>query len=160
METVFTLIVTSPIGVGDDDFGVARTMRLAALPTLVQDAHSLGLEAIQDMELADRWGRNRSRSRAQGRRRGLQRFRRMPSSIQAADCSVTQSCLKAGQATGTDDGERVMGCRSNRKRTTWTRRAARWTGGRKAHDPLPMQVKRADAAKQPRDFRHHRHHEG
>ena len=76
------------------EFGITKQMKIAALLIFLSDIHSLGLETTQEMK-------------------------KMPGSLQVADYSATTTYLKAVQAAGSTDSDKVMAERS----TTSTRRA-------------------------------------
>src|SRR5213595_3492366 len=91
-----------------NEFGITKTMKLAGLLMFINDVHSLGLKATQGMYLTDSWYWNRDAETRARSRKFFDKFKRMPSSLQAADYSATLQYLTAVKATGTDDPDKVL----------------------------------------------------
>ena len=91
-----------------NEFGITKTMKLAGLLMFINDVHSLGLKATQGMYLTDSWYWNHDGETRAWARKFFDKMKRMPSSIQAADYSVTQTYLKAVKAIGSDDADKVL----------------------------------------------------
>ena len=129
-------------------------MKLAGLLMFINDVHSLGLKATQGMYLTDSWYWNQSPESRAWSKRFFEKFKRMPSSLQAADYSVTQFYLNAVKAAGTDDGDKVMdadaeveGQRHVRQGRLRARRTAAMI-----HDMYLMQVKTPETSTTPWDY--------
>ena len=88
-----------------NEFGITKTMKLAGLLMFINDIHSMGLNATQGMYLTDSWYWNKDADARAWGRKFFDKFKRMPSSIQAADYSATLHYLNAVKAGGTDDAE-------------------------------------------------------
>lgn len=88
--------------------GVDKTMRLAALQMTINDVHALGMANIEGMYLTDSWYWDRDEESRSFATRFFARYRRMPSSYQAADYSAAMTYLRAVQAAGTLDAGKVM----------------------------------------------------
>ena len=80
-----------------NEFGITKTMKLAGLLMFINDVHSLGLKATQGMYLTDSWYWNRDAETRAWSRKFFDKFKRMPSSLQAADYSATLQYLDGGQ---------------------------------------------------------------
>ena len=83
-------------------------MKLAGLLMFINDIHSLGLKATQNMYLTDSWYWNRDAETRAWSRKFFEKIKRMPSSIQAGDYSAATQYLNAVKAIGTDDGDKVL----------------------------------------------------
>jgi ABC-type branched-chain amino acid transport systems, periplasmic component len=90
------------------EFGITKTMKLAALLMFIDDVHSLGLETTQGLVLTDSWYWNKDATTRAWARRYFDKMKKMPSSLQAADYSATMTYLKAVQAVGSTDSDKVM----------------------------------------------------
>ena len=136
-----------------NEFGITKTMKLAALLMFINDVHSLGLQSTQGLYLTDSWYWNHdAESRAWGRR-FFDKTKRMPSSLQAADYSVTQTYLKAVKATGTDDADKVLKHMHETKiNDMYAKGGYIRPDGRMVHDMFLMQVKTPAESKEPWDY--------
>ncbi len=88
------------------EFGITKSMKLAALLMFINDVHSLGLETTQGLVLTDSWYWNKDANTRKWAQRYFDKMRKMPSSLQAADYSATMNYLKAVQAVGSTDATR------------------------------------------------------
>ncbi|MDQ2733613.1 MAG: ABC transporter substrate-binding protein [Pseudomonadota bacterium] len=136
-----------------NEFGVTKTMKLAGLLMFINDVHSLGLKATQGLYLTDSWYWNQNAdSRAWGRR-FFDENKRMPSSLQAADYSVTRTYLNAVKATGTDDADKVLKHMHETKiNDMYAKGGYIRPDGRMVHDMYLMQVKTPAESKEPWDY--------
>jgi branched-chain amino acid transport system substrate-binding protein len=136
-----------------NEFGVTKTMKVAALLMFINDVHSLGLKQTQGIYLVDSWYWNQSKESRDWSKRFFEKFKRMPSSLQAADYSVTQYYLNAVKAAGTDDGDKVL--EQMRKMTVtdmYAKGAYLRPDGRMIHDMLLLRVKTPEASLTPWDY--------
>jgi branched-chain amino acid transport system substrate-binding protein len=90
------------------EFGVNKTMKIAGLLVFINDVHSLGLANTEGLQLADSWYWNQDDASRTFAKRFFDKYKRMPSSIQAADYSAALTYLKAVKIAGTTDGDKVM----------------------------------------------------
>ena len=90
------------------EFGINKTMKIAGLLVFINDVHSLGLANTEGLQLADSWYWNQDDASRKFAKRFFDKYKRMPSSLQAADYSAASNYLKAVQAAGTTDGDKVM----------------------------------------------------
>ena len=90
------------------EFGITKTMKVAGLLVFINDVHSLGLAATEGLQLADSWYWNQDDASRKFSKRFFDKYKRMPSSLQAADYSAAFNYLKAVQTAGTTDGDKVM----------------------------------------------------
>ncbi|HJW10705.1 MAG TPA: ABC transporter substrate-binding protein, partial [Albitalea sp.] len=135
------------------EFGITKTMKLAALLMFINDVHSLGLKSTQGMYLTDSWYWNHDADTRAWSRRFFEKFKRMPSSIQAADYSATLTYLNAVKAAGTDDGDKVMAQLKKAKiNDMYAKGGYIREDGRMIHDMYLMQVKSPEQSKEPWDY--------
>ncbi len=138
---------------GANEFGITKTMKLAALLMFINDVHALGLKATQGLYLTDSWYWNHDAETRAWSRRFFDKMKRMPSSLQAADYSVAQTYLKAVKATGTDDGDKVLAHMHQTKiNDMYAKNGHIRPDGRMVHDMFLMQVKAPADSKEPWDY--------
>jgi branched-chain amino acid transport system substrate-binding protein len=136
-----------------NEFGVTKTMKLAGLLMFINDVHSLGLKATQGMYLTDSWYWNQSVESRVWAKRFFEKFKRMPSSLQAADYSVVQFYLNAVKAAGTDDGDKVNEqMRKSKVNDMYTKGGYVRADGTMVHDMYLMQVKTPAQSTTPWDY--------
>lgn len=125
-----------------NQFGVTKKMKLAGLLMFINDVHALGLEATQGMYSTDSWYWNRDDETRAWSARFEKKMHRMPSSLQAANFSVTGQYLKAVKATGTDDGDKVLAyLHKNKINDMYAKGGYIRPDGRMVHDMYLLQVK-------------------
>ncbi len=135
------------------EFGVTKSMKLAALLMFINDVHALGLKATQGMYLTDSWYWNHSAETRTWSRRFFDKFKRMPSSVQAGNYSAALTYLRAVQAAGTDDGDKVMAQLKKMKiNDMYAKGGTIRTDGRMVHDMYLMQVKAPEKSTEPWDY--------
>jgi branched-chain amino acid transport system substrate-binding protein len=136
-----------------NEFGITKTMKLAGLLMFINDVHSLGLKTAQGMYLTDSWYWNQDAETRAWSRKFFDKFKRMPSSIQAADYSAALQYLNAVKATGTDDADKVL---AQMKKTpvndVFAKGGRIRDDGRMVHDMYLMQVKTPAQSKEPWDY--------
>ena len=136
-----------------NEFGVTKTMKLAGLLMFINDVHSLGLKATQGMYLTDSWYWNQSAESRAWSKRFFDKFKRMPSSLQAADYSVAQFYLSAVKAAGTDDGDKVNEqMRKSKVNDMYAKGGYVRADGTMVHDMYLMQVKTPAQSTTPWDY--------
>ncbi len=89
------------------EFGITKSMKVAGLLVFINDVHSIGLANAEGLQVADSWYWNQDDESRKFAKRFFDKYKRMPSSLQAADYSATMNYLKAVQKVGTTDGEKV-----------------------------------------------------
>ena len=136
-----------------NEFGITKTMKLAGLLMFINDIHSLGLKATQGMYLTDSWYWNQSPESRAWSKRFFEKFKRMPSSIQAADYSVAHFYLNAVKAAATDDGDKVMEqMRKSKVNDMYAKGGYIRSDGTMVHDMYLMQVKSPETSTTPWDY--------
>jgi branched-chain amino acid transport system substrate-binding protein len=136
-----------------NEFGITKTMKLAGLLMFINDVHSLGLKATQGMYLTDSWYWNRDAETRAWSRKFFEKFKRMPSSLQAADYSAALQYLNAVKAAGTDDADKVLAQMKKTKiNDVFAKGGYIREDGRMIHDMYLMQVKSPDKSTEPWDY--------
>lgn len=136
-----------------NEFGINKTMSLAAILTHITEIDALGLKLTQGMYLTDGWYWDQDEASRTWAKRYFEKMKKMPSSMQAADYSAVTTYLKAVKAAGTDDGDKVM---ATLKSTTisdmYTKKGVIRPDGRMVYDMYLRQVKTPAESKYPWDY--------
>ncbi|WP_322043619.1 ABC transporter substrate-binding protein [Paraburkholderia sp. J67] len=135
------------------EFGITKSMKIAALLMFLPDVKSLGLDTTQGLVLTTGWYWDQN----DGTRKWAQRYeaqtKKMPSELQAADYSAVTNYLKAVQAAGTTDADKVM---AQLKKTKiddfYTKGGYIRQDGVLIHDMYLVEVKKPSEAKGPWDL--------
>jgi branched-chain amino acid transport system substrate-binding protein len=91
------------------EFGIVEAgQKLAALLMFVTDVHSLGLKTAQGLQLTTAFYWDQSDESRAWSKRFLDRVHHMPTMVQAGDYSSVMHYLKAVQAVGSKDSDKVM----------------------------------------------------
>jgi branched-chain amino acid transport system substrate-binding protein len=134
------------------EFGITKTMKVAGLLVFINDVHSLGLSNTEGLQLADSWYWNQDDASRKFAKRFFEKYKRMPSSLQAADYSVTTTYLKAVQAAGTTEGDKVMAELKKMKVDDFYNKGQIRADGRMIHDMYLFQVKGPKESTTPWDY--------
>src|SRR6202035_470044 len=70
------------------EFGITKSMKIAALMIFLSDIHSLGLETTQGLVATDSWYWNKDAETRKWAQRYFAKMKKMPTSLQAADYSA------------------------------------------------------------------------
>jgi branched-chain amino acid transport system substrate-binding protein len=136
-----------------NEFGVTKTMKLAGLLIFSNDIHALGLPLTQGMYLTEAWYWDLNDETRAWSKRFFEKFKRMPSMLQAGNYSATTHYLKAVDAIGTDDADAVMAqMRATEVNDMFTKKGVIRPDGRMVHDVYLMQVKTPAESKYPWDY--------
>ncbi len=135
------------------EFGIAQKMKLAGMIITINDVHALGLKTAQGMFLTDSWYWNQSPEARTWARRFFDKHKRMPTSFHAGDYSAALQYLKAVQAAGTDDGEKVMAqLRQSKVNDMFMQNGWLRADGLMVHDMRLVQVKTPAESQEPWDY--------
>ncbi|MBK6594966.1 MAG: ABC transporter substrate-binding protein [Burkholderiales bacterium] len=134
------------------EFGVNKTMKIAGLLVFINDVHSLGLANTEGLQLADSWYWNQDDASRTFAKRFFDKYKRMPSSIQAADYSAALTYLKAVKIAGTTDGDKVMETLKKTKVDDFYNKGSIRADGRMIHDMYLYEVKSPKEASTPWDY--------
>lgn len=134
------------------EFGITKTMKVAALLVFITDFHSMGLKNTQGLLFTTSWDWNlNEQSRAFGRK-FFDKTKRMPTDLQAADYSATMNYLKAVQAVKTTDADAVMAYLKGTPINDFYAKGVIRPDGRMVHDMYLMEVKSPAESKAPWDY--------
>jgi branched-chain amino acid transport system substrate-binding protein len=123
------------------EFGIGKTMKVAGLLVFINDVHSLGLANTEGLQLADSWYWNQDDASRKFAKRFFDKYKRMPSSLHAADYSATMNYLKAVQTAGTTDSDKVMSTLKGMKIDDFYNKGQIRADGRMIHDMYLYEVK-------------------
>jgi branched-chain amino acid transport system substrate-binding protein len=134
------------------EFGITKTMKVAGLLVFINDVHSLGLANTEGLQLADSWYWNQDDASRKFAKRFFDKYKRMPSSLHAADYSATANYLKAVQTAGTTDTDKVMSTLKTMKFDDFYSKGQIRADGRMIHDMYLFQVKGPKESTTPWDY--------
>jgi branched-chain amino acid transport system substrate-binding protein len=134
------------------EFGITKSMKIAALLIFLSDIHSLGLETTQGLVATDSWYWNKDDKTRAWAKRYFDKMKKMPGSLQAADYSATTTYLKAVQAAGTTDSDKVMAEIKKMKIDDFYAKGYVRQDGTMIHDMYLMEVKKPSESKEPWDY--------
>jgi len=134
------------------EFGINKTMKVAGLLVFINDVHSLGLSNTEGLQLADSWYWNQDDASRKFAQRFFEKYKRMPSSLQAADYSAATTYLKAVKAAGSTDAEKVMAEMKKLKVEDFYNKGQIRADGRMIHDMSLFQVKGSKESTSPWDY--------
>ena len=126
------------------EFGITKTMKVAGLLVFINDVHSLGLATTEGLQLADSWYWNQDDASRKFAKRFFDKYKRMP--------SATMNYLKAVQAAGTTDGDKVMATLKGMKIDDFYNKGQIRADGRMMHDMYLFEVKSAKESTTPWDY--------
>ncbi|MEI8170793.1 MAG: ABC transporter substrate-binding protein [Rhodoferax sp.] len=134
------------------EFGITKTMKVTGLLVFITDVHSLGLANAEGLQLADSWYWNQDEPSRTFAKRFFAKYKRMPSSVQAADYSAATNYLKAVQTAGTTDADKVMTVLKGMKIDDFYNKGQIRADGRMIHDMYLFQVKSSKDSITPWDY--------
>ncbi|THD42860.1 MAG: ABC transporter substrate-binding protein [Bradyrhizobium sp.] len=136
-----------------NEFGIAKTMKPAALLVFLSDIKAIGLDAAQGLTLTDGWYWDlNDKTRAFGAA-FMAKTNREPTMPQAAVYSATMTYLNAVKAAGTTDPDKVMAELHKAKiDDMFTANGVIRADGLMQHDMYIMQVKTPAESKGPWDL--------
>ncbi|MGJ4951413.1 ABC transporter substrate-binding protein [Bradyrhizobium sp. HKCCYLS20291] len=136
-----------------DEFGIAKTMKPAALLAFISDIHSLGLKTAQGLYLTTGWYWDLNDKTRAFAKRYYDKTKREPTMNQAAYYSATMTYLKAVKAAGTTDSDKVMDqLRKTKIDDMFTSNGKIRADGLMEHEMYIMQVKKPEESKHPWDY--------
>lgn len=136
-----------------NEFGINKKMKLAGLLMFVNDVHALGLNVTQGMYLTDGWYWDTNDETRAWAKRFMQRNKKAPSMLHAANYSAASFYLGAVKAIGTDDGDKAMAkMKSTKVNDMFAKNGVVRPDGRMVHDMTLMQVKSPAESKYAWDY--------
>ena len=137
---------------GAREFGLNKSMKLASLALTINNIDSMGLKNTQGLLMSDPWYWDQSPASRAFAQRYFAKMKRMPNAYQAADYSATMNYLKAVQAVGTDNSDKVMEhLRKTKIDDMYTKGTVR-ADGQMVHDFYLYEVKKPEDSKKPWDY--------
>lgn len=135
------------------EFGINKKMKLAGLLMFVNDVHALGLDLTQGMYLTDGWYWDTNEETRAWSKKFMDKNKKAPSMLHAADYSATTFYLNAVKALGNEDGDKVMEkLKSTPINDFFTKNGIVRPDGRMVHDMTLMQVKSPAESKYAWDY--------
>jgi len=134
------------------EFGILKTMKPIGLLVFITDVHSLGLSNAEGLQVADSWYWNQDDASRKFAKRFFDKYKRMPTSVQAADYSAASNYLKAVQTAGTTDADKVMSTLKSMQIDDFYNKGQIRADGRMIHDMYLYQVKSAKESTTPWDY--------
>jgi branched-chain amino acid transport system substrate-binding protein len=134
------------------EFGITKSMKIAALLIFLSDIHSLGLETTQGLVATDSWYWNKDDKTRAWAKRYFDKMKKMPGSLQAADYSAVTTYLNAVKAAGTTDSDKVMEQLKKAKIDDFYAKGYIRQDGAMIHDMYLMEVKKPSESKEPWDY--------
>ncbi|MBL0422866.1 ABC transporter substrate-binding protein [Ramlibacter sp. AW1] len=134
------------------EFGINKSMKVAGLLVFINEVHSLGLNNTEGLQLADSWYWDQDEASRKFAQRFFTQYKRMPSSLQAADYSAVTTYLKAVQAAGTTDADKVMAQIKKAPVNDFYTKGSVRADGRMIHDMSLFQVKGQKESTKPWDY--------
>jgi len=134
------------------EFGIGKTMKLTPLLVFYSDIHSLGLKNTEGMQFITSWYWDMNDASRKFADAYMKKTNRRPTEIQAADYSATMNYLKAVQAAGTVDADKVMATWHGMKMNDFFASGQIRPDGRYVHDMYLVQVKSPKESKGTWDY--------
>ena len=134
------------------EFGITKTMKIAALLMFIDDVHSVGLPTAQGLLLTDSWYWDQNDKARAWAQKYFKKTGKMPSSLQAADYSATMDYLNAVKAVGSTDPDKVMAQLHKQKVDDFYAKGYVREDGSMIHDMYLYQVKTPAESKKPWDY--------
>lgn len=135
------------------EFGLTRNQLLAAPSVFINDVHSLGLKTAQGLQFLTAFYWDRDEASRAWSRKFFERRKAMPTMTQAGVYSSVRHFLKAVEAAGTDDGERVaQKMKELPIRDAYTANGRVRQDGQVMHDMYLVEVKKPAESKGPWDY--------
>lgn len=135
------------------EFGLAKTMKIAGLAIFITDIHAIGLQAAQGLYLTTGFYWDQDEAARAWSQRFFQRHGAMPSMSQAGVYSAITHYLKAVEATGTDAAEPVVAkMKATPVNDFFAKNGTIRADGRMVHDMYLAQVKSPAESTHPWDY--------
>ena len=123
------------------EFGIGKSMKLAGLLIFYSDIHSLGLRNTEGLQFTTSWYWDLNDETRKFADKFMEKTKRRPTEVQAADYSATMNYLKAVEAAKTVDADKVMETWRGTKMNDFFGSGSIRGDGRYVHDMYLMQVK-------------------
>ena len=123
------------------EFGIGKSMKVAPMLVFYSDVHSLGLKNTEGMQFVTSWYWDMDDASRKFADAFMKKTDTPTTEIQAADYSATMNYLKAVQAAGTVDADKVMATWRGMKMDDFFAKGQIRPDGRYVHDMYLVQVK-------------------
>ena len=134
------------------EFGIDKSMKTAGLLVFLSDIHSLGLKNTEGLLHTTSWYWDLNDETRKWSKRFFDKTKRMPTDIQAADYSAATTYLKAVQAAGSTDADKVMEQLKKTPVNDFYAKGVIRPDGRFVHDMYLVEAKKQSDSKQPWDY--------
>ena len=134
------------------EFGIGKNMKLAGLLIFFSDVHSLGLRNTEGLQFTTSWYWDMNDETRKFADKFMEKTKRRPTEIQAADYSATMNYLKAVAAAKSTDADKVMEAWRGMKMNDFFGSGYLRADGRYVHDMYLMQVKAPSESKGTWDY--------
>jgi branched-chain amino acid transport system substrate-binding protein len=135
------------------EFGITTTMKPAALLAFISDIHSLTLQTAQGLYLTTAWYWDLNAETREFGKRFFAKMKKEPTMDQAAYYSATMQYLKAVQAVGSTDPDKIMAeLKKTKINDMFTKNGYVRADGLMVHDMYIMQVKTPAESKYAWDY--------
>ena len=134
------------------EFGIDKSMKTAGLLVFLSDIHSLGLKNTEGLLHTTSWYWDLNDETRKWSKRFFDKTKRMPTDIQAADYSAATTYLKAVQAAGSTDADKVMEQLKKTPVNDFYAKGVIRPDGRFVHDMYLVEAKKQSESKQPWDY--------
>lgn len=138
---------------GANEFGLTKTMKLAAPLMFETDIHALGLNLAQGMYTSSAWYWDMNNESRAWSKKYFAKVKKAPTFVQAADYSAALYYLNAVKVLGTDDADKVMAqMKAAKVNDMFAKNGVIRPDGRMVHDMYLLQVKTPAESKYPWDY--------
>lgn len=138
---------------GANEFGLTKSMKLAAPLMFETDVHALGLQPTQGMYTSSAWYWDMNDRTRRWSKSFMDKFKRAPTFVQAGNYSAALHYLKAVKEIGTDNADKVMAqMRAVKVNDMFATNGVIRPDGRMIHDMYLVQVKTPAESKYPWDY--------
>lgn len=138
---------------GANEFGITKSMKIAAPLMFITDIHALGLPVTQGFYYTGGWYWDRTDESRAWAKRYFEKMKKMPTMFHAGNYSLTMHYLNATKDANTLDADRVMAkMKETRINDMFTKNGVIRQDGRMVHDMYLMQVKTPEESKYPWDY--------
>jgi branched-chain amino acid transport system substrate-binding protein len=137
---------------GANEFGLTKTMKIAAPLIFLTDIHALGLQQTQGLYYTDGWYWDQNAESRKWAKRYFERMKKMPTMFHAGDASATTHYLNAVKAVGTDADKVMTHMKATKVNDFFAKNGTIRPDGRMVHDMYLMQVKTPAESKYPWDY--------
>jgi branched-chain amino acid transport system substrate-binding protein len=135
------------------EFGITPKQKLAGLLMFINDVHSVGLKAAQELYVTESFYWDRDDASRAWSKKFFDRHKKMPNMVQAGDYSATMHYLNAIKAAGTDDTAKVMEkMKATPVNDFFAKNGKIRADGLHVHDVYLFQVKKPADSKQSWDY--------